>query len=119
MLGPSTHTLGRAAEPEPPRRRSAVLCSRPDGRAKLSKWVVRWASLALAWIHSEHAALPKLLTSQEGAVGVPQPPPAWRNRTHSGFSWRHRTPAVSGCSVIDRCSHSRAWLGSAQVSITN
>lgn len=46
--------------------RNSVLCSRPDGRAKLPKWVVRWASLAMAWILSEHAALPNLLSSRGG-----------------------------------------------------
>jgi len=42
-----------------------VLCARPDGRAPLPGWVVRWAALVLAFVEDEHATLPKLL---EGAL---------------------------------------------------
>ena len=118
--------LGRAAEHGSPRRHSAVLCSRPDGRAKLSKWVVRWASLALAWIHSEHAALPKLLTSQEGAVRPPAAAVCLEHLdTQRIFKPRfHRDPdAWLAWLLSDQplCS-ARAWLGpswSAQASIAN
>lgn len=48
--------------------RRSVLCARPDGRAPLPGWVVRWASLVLAFVEDEHATLPKLL---EGASAFP------------------------------------------------